>query len=64
MPKTEVTFPLVGADGNVFVLLGIATKALRRAGHRDLASELTDRITSAGSYEEALSIIGEYGVIA
>lgn len=52
--------PLIGADGNVFNLIGIAARTLRRNGMRDEAKEMSERVTNSGSYNEALSIIGEY----
>lgn len=53
--------PLIGADGNIFNLMGIASRTLRSNGMADEAKEMTNRITtSAGSYYEALNIIGEY----
>jgi len=51
---------LVGTDGNVFGLMGIACRTLRRAGFSDKAEELTSKIFSCGSYDEALNLIGEY----
>lgn len=52
---------LIGADGNIFNLMGLASQTLRRNGMADEAKEMTQRITSsAGSYYEALNIIGEY----
>lgn len=52
--------PLIGQDGNIFNLMGIASKTLRRNGMPDAAKEMQERITSSGSYNEALCIIGEY----
>lgn len=52
--------PLIGADGNIFNLMGIASRTLRRNGMADEAKEMCGRITSSGSYHEALDIIGEY----
>lgn len=54
------TAPLIGADGNIFNLMGIASRALKRAGMREQAGEMCRRITASGSYDEALNIIGEY----
>ena len=52
---------LIGQDGNIFNLMGIASRTLKQNGLRDEASEMTARIINdAGSYEEALHIIGEY----
>ena len=52
--------PLIGQDGNVFGLVGIAARTLRENGMRKEATEMTKRITSCDSYSEALGIIGEY----
>ena len=52
--------PLIGADGNIFNLMGIASRTLKQNGMRDEAHEMCDRITKSGSYSEALGIIGEY----
>jgi len=55
-PKIE----LVGQDGNVFAVMGRASRALKQAGMADEAKEMFDRVTSCGSYYEALNIISEY----
>lgn len=52
--------PLIGADGNIFNLIGIASKTLNRHGMSEQAKEMTERIHKSGSYHEALNIIGEY----
>ena len=52
--------PLIGQDGNIFNLIGIASKTLKRNGMYDEAKEMCSRITSSGSYYEALNVIGEY----
>lgn len=51
---------LIGEDGNIFNLTGIAKRVLERAGLRDEAKEMCDRIFKSSSYDEALSIIAEY----
>lgn len=51
---------LIGQDGNVFNLVGIASRTLRRSGMAGQAKEMTDRVFASGSYHEALNIIGEY----
>lgn len=51
---------LIGEDGNIFNLIGIASKALKKNGLQDKASEMKDKAFQAQSYEEALSIIMEY----
>lgn len=53
--------PLIGQDGNIFNLMGIASRTLRQSGMPEQASEMCSRITeTSGSYSEALGIIGEY----
>lgn len=53
--------PLIGQDGNIFNLMGIASRTLRQSGMPEQAIEMCSRITeTAGSYSEALGIIGEY----
>ena len=53
--------PLIGEDGNIYNLMGIASRTLRENGMADKAKEMTTRITQgAQSYDEALCIIGEY----
>ncbi len=52
--------PLIGEDGNIFHLVGIAAKTLRRNGMSAEATEMSEKVFGSGSYEEALGIIGEY----
>lgn len=52
--------PLIGQDGNIFNLLGIASQTLKDHDMADEASEMRNRVMCSGSYDEALSIIGEY----
>lgn len=52
---------LIGEDGNIFNLMGIASRSLKEAGYYDEANEMVNRITNgAGSYDEALAIISQY----
>ena len=51
---------LIGANGNIFVLVGIACKALKRAKMYEQATELQQRVFNCGSYDEALRTIMEY----
>lgn len=51
---------LIGEDGNIFNLMGIASRTLRQNGMAEEAVEMRDRIRASGSYDEALCIIGEY----
>jgi hypothetical protein len=52
--------PIIGADGNIFNVLGIATVALKQAKLRDEAAEMRERVLASGNYDDALAIISEY----
>ena len=52
--------PLVGEDGNIFRIMGIASEALRENGMQEQAEEMRSRIFQCRSYDSALSIIGDY----
>ncbi len=52
--------PIIGADGNIFNIMGIASKTLKHSGMAEESKEMCSRVTSSGSYEEALGIITEY----
>lgn len=58
--KHKPDCPLIGKDGNIFNLIGIASKILRDNGMAEQAVQMRDRIRVSGSYDEALCIIGEY----
>ena len=51
---------LIGEDGNIFNLMARASRTLRENDLSEEAKEMRERITSCGSYDEALCIIGEY----
>jgi hypothetical protein len=52
--------PLIGADGNVFNLIGLAAATLRENGLAEQAKEMRSRAMDAGSYDGALGVIMEY----
>ena len=52
--------PLVGSDGNIWSLMGIASRTLKNAGLGEQAKEMCERICESGDYYKALGIIGEY----
>lgn len=61
VPKQEKPdCALIGQDGNIFNLIGIASRTLREHGMKEQAKEMSDRVFASGSYGEALCIIGEY----
>ena len=51
---------LVGEDGNIFAILGRASRLLCQSGHADKATEMYERVTSSHNYYQALNIISEY----
>ena len=59
-PQMKPDCPLIGQDGNIFNLMGIASQTLRDNGLDDAAKEMCDRIMESESYYKALSIISEY----
>lgn len=52
--------PLIGQDGNIFNLVGIAARTLRQNDMPEQAKAMTERVFASSSYNEALCIIGEY----
>ncbi len=51
---------LIGQDGNIFNLVGIASRTLKRNGMQEESKEMSNRVFNSNSYDEALCIIGEY----
>lgn len=52
--------PLIGRNGNIFNLIGIASQTLRQHDMEEQAAEMFNRITKCQSYDSALNIIGDY----
>lgn len=62
-PESKPSRPklkLLGHDGNIFSILGDASRLLKRAGMSEQANEMADRVYKSGNYYEALGIISEY----
>ena len=53
---------LTGEDGNIFNLIGIASRTLKRAGLCEQANQMTKEViqSQTQSYDEALAIIEKY----
>jgi len=63
MKKTKSIKPtcnLSGQDGNVFNLIGLASRALKKCGQDEVAAKMSSECFSAGSYDEAIIIIMKY----
>ena len=56
----KVDAPIIGANGNVYNLIGICREALKSNGYVKEADELLKRVTNSHSYDEALQIMMEY----
>jgi hypothetical protein len=54
------TVKLIGEDGNVFNIIGLVRKALKRAGHPDLADEFSNKAMKQPSYDHVLALVTEY----
>lgn len=55
-PKVKLS----GQDGNIYAVIGSASRALRRAGQSDKCEEMKAKIKQASDYYVALGIIQEY----
>ena len=51
---------LIGQDGNIFAIMGCASRLLKSSGQGDKAKEMRDRVMSCDSYQQALSLVSEY----
>lgn len=58
--KSKPKCALIGQDGNIFNLVGIASKTLKQNGMQKESKEMCDRVFCSRGYDEALNIIGEY----
>ena len=51
---------LIGQDGNIFAIMGRASRLLKNAGQSDKAKEMCGRVMASKSYNAALTIVSEY----
>lgn len=58
--KQRPKMKLVGEDGNIFAILGRASRLLRENGQQEQAKEMSGRVYQSGNYYKALHIISEY----
>lgn len=56
----QVTVRLTGQDSNIFNLVGIASREMKRAGLHDKAKEMTNKVFASSSFDDAMNIIGKY----
>ena len=51
---------LIGQNGNIYNILGIASRALKDTGYADEAKEMQTEVFASDSYQEALAIVLQY----
>lgn len=56
----KIKVKLIGEDGNIFNLIGIASRALKRNNQESEANEMRNKVYQSKSYDEALMIISDY----
>ncbi len=59
MNKPELIYDSRGESGNIFWILGQVRRILQQQRRITAYNELWERVQRAGSYKEALDIIGE-----
>ena len=60
--RRKPSCPIAGENGNIFHLIGLVSRVLRKNGMTAEFKEMQDRVMGGDcrSYEEALGIISEY----
>lgn len=58
--KVKPPCKLIGEDGNVFNIIGIVCKTLKRQGLQEQAEEFKSRALASKSYYEVLNLVSEY----
>jgi len=51
---------LVGENGNVFNIIGLVSRALKRAGQPEKAKEFAEKAMSSKSYDDVLMLLHFY----
>jgi len=51
---------LTGEKKNIMISMGICTRALKAAGHPEIAKEMRLKAFTAKTYEQVLEILSEY----
>lgn len=60
LKQSKPDCPLIGANSNIFNLIGLASRTLRENQMEEQAVEMRTRVEQSRSYHAAVSIIGEY----
>jgi hypothetical protein len=51
---------LIGENGNVFAIIGLVSRTLKKAGQPEQAKEFTSKAFASGSYDEVLNLCQYY----
>ena len=63
--QTGIEVQLIGENGNIFNLLAIVRRAMRKNNiEQAMIERFTEEVQASKSYDEALNVIGEYVEIA
>lgn len=60
MNKPLISYDSRGASGNIYWIIGMVQRVLRREGRDSEYTEMWERVQKTHSYKEALEVIGEY----
>jgi hypothetical protein len=60
MEATKPKCKLIGEDGNVFNIIGLVARALKKEGLKEQAAEFTSKAFKSESYDAVLSLAMEY----
>ena len=58
--RTKPDCEIIGQNGNIYNLMGIAYRTLRENSMEEQAKKMFERVTNCNNYYKALAIIGEY----
>lgn len=60
MEKDTVCYDRNGPSGNIYYILGMAQRVMKKQRRYTDFNTMRDRVFESKSYEDALTIIGEY----
>ena len=59
-PMQKPNCPMIGSNGNIYSLMGLASQTLKRAGMGDSVQEMIDRVKACDNYTAALGVLMDY----
>ena len=57
---SKPTCKLIGEDGNIFNVIGLVSRSLKKAGMKDKSEEFTKKAFASHSYDEVLALATKY----